>query len=377
MRILHVISGLDWGGGELFCERLLRALDPVRFTQCVVSLRGVGEVGERLRTYGFRVTALNARDVTLPISLWRLRGIIRAEEPDIVQGWLYNGNVAASLARILAGAHLPLIWNIRHSLDAWQMEPRGTRLAIRLGGILGRTPTRMVFNSERAVRQHEHYGYRSDKALVIPNGIDVARFHPDERARAGMRAHLGLNESETVIGALGRFHVLKNQTGFLRAARRMLGRRPNLRFVLTGAGVTYDNQCLAQLIRELGLSERVLLLGQVDATAELLNAMDIFVSPSLAEGFPNAVGEAMACGLPCVVTDAGASAELVGDSGIVVPRDAPEALANGILQMIHAGAEHRRALGAAARERIRLNYSMERIAEQYAVLYRSVCKRTW
>ncbi|MGH8281719.1 MAG: glycosyltransferase [Gammaproteobacteria bacterium] len=369
IRVLHISSSLEIGGAELFLERLIGTMDSTRFSHSVVTLFNMGKVGEHLRAHGINVTVLETRKAVPFMGLWRLRNIIRTEKPDLIQSWLYNSNIAASLARILTGIRCPLIWNVRHSLDAWQAEPWDTRFTIRLGGILSRTPTQVIFNSGRAVGQHERYGYRKDRAVVIPNGIDGAHFYPDEGKRADMRARLGLDESDVVVGTLGRFHTLKNQVGFLRAAHSMLGQRADLRFVMAGGGVTPDNGHLIRLIRELELSDRVLLLGEVDETAALLNAMDIFVSPSLAEGFPNAVGEAMACGRPCVVTDAGASAELVSDAGIVVPRDAPQALADAVVGMVNAGRERRHDLGVLARQRILQEYDQTRIAERYAVLY--------
>ncbi|MGH8403007.1 MAG: glycosyltransferase [Gammaproteobacteria bacterium] len=369
IRVLHISSSLETGGAEHFLERLIGTMDSTRFSHSVVALFNMGKVGERLRAHGIKVTVLETRKAVPFMALWRLRNIIHTEKPDLIQSWLYNCDIAASLARILAGIHCPLIWNVRHSLDAWQAEPWDTRFAIRLGGILGRTPTRVIFNSERAVGQHERYGYRKDMAVVIPNSFDCARFCPDEVARTDMRARLGLDESDVVVGTLGRFHALKNQVGFLRAAHGMLGQRTDLRFVMAGGGVTPDNGHLIRLIRELELNDRVLLLGEVDETAAMLNAMDIFVSPSLSEGFPNAVGEAMACGRPCVVTDAGASAELVNGTGIVVPRDAPQTLADAVVRLANVGRERRHDLGVLARQRILQEYDQTRIAERYAVLY--------
>ncbi|MGH8278468.1 MAG: glycosyltransferase, partial [Gammaproteobacteria bacterium] len=263
----------------------------------------------------------------------------------------------------------------RHSLDQWRDEKRLLRGEIRVSGWLAGMPDRIIFNSVRAARQHERLGYPETKVLVIPNGFDLEKFSPNTARRASVRVQLHIEPDAVVLGMIARYHPLKDHANFLRAARVIAGGCSGVRFVLVGRGITAENRVLTDIIRELGLGDRVLLLGERDDVPDLLNACDVYVSSSSSEAFPNAVGEAMSCGISCVVTNAGDSAELVADTGIVVPPKSPERLAEAVLQLIRAGADRRRELGAAARERIRLNYSNKKIAQQYADLYRSVCVR--
>lgn len=373
IRIVHVIDSLATGGTELFLERLLESLDAGEFEHRVVALSGSGPAGERMRRRGTRVETLGVRGRAGAVrGLFRLRRLLREARPDLVQGWLYHGNLAAGLAVRFGGARCPLLWNVRHSLDQWTDEKLRLRTEIRFSGWLAGTPQRIVFNSARAARQHEKWGYPRTKACVIPNGFDVGKFSPNVASRMATRAQLRMGSDALVMGTIGRYHPLKDHANFLRAARRVADAQPDARFVLAGRQLTPENRTLMNLIQELQLQERTVLLGERADVPDLLNAMDIYVSSSSSEAFPNAVGEAMSCGVACVVTDAGDSAELVADTGVVVPVKSPERLAEGVLQLIRTGTARRRELGAAARKRIRANYSNEKIAQQYADLYRSV-----
>lgn len=375
IRVAHIAAGLETGGGELFLERLVGALHGREFEQHVISMLDAGPVGARMRASGVDAKVLGCHGKTGALAgLYKLGSDLKRLRPDIVQGWLYHGNLAAWAGLRFSGVRCPLLWNIRHSLDQWAEESLFWRSEIRLGGWLGGAPQRIVFNSAHAARQHERLGYPSVKACVIPNGFDLEKFAPDGDAGDEMRSELGIGTNDVVFGIVGRYHPLKDYANFLRAAAIVAAADSAARFVLVGRRLTKDNRELMALIHDSGLKNRVIFLGERDDIPNLMNAFDIYVSSSSSEAFPNVVGEAMSCSLPCVVTDVGDSSELVGDSGIVVPPKSPQALAKGMLELAHTGADRRRELGAAARERIRLNYSMERIALQYADLYRLVCE---
>lgn len=377
IRILHVIDSLATGGTELFLARLVESFDVEEFEHRVVALFGSGPAGERMRRRGIRVEALQVRGRLGGVpGLLRLRRLLREVRPDLVQGWLYHGNLAAALAMRFGSVRFPLLWNVRHSLDQWADEKSRLRAEIRFSGWLAGAPQRVVFNSARSARQHEQWGYPRAKACVIPNGFDAGKFSPNAASRMSTRAQLAIGSDALVLGTIGRYHPLKDHANFLRAARGVADAQPDARFVLAGRQLTPENRTLMSLIQELQLQERVMLLGERADVPELLNAMDIYVSSSSSEAFPNAVGEAMCCGIPCVVTDTGDSAELVADAGLVVPVKSPRRLAEGALQLIRSGAARRKQMGVAARERIRLNYSNTKIAQQYADLYSSVCART-
>lgn len=375
MKVLHVISGMETGGAELFLERLTLGLASRDFSQTIVALRNAGGAATRLERAGVRVHALHAGPGSAGLkALFSLRSVARESAPDLIQGWLYYGNLGAGLARRIAGIHCPVLWNVRHSLDDWRNETAALRGVIRIGGLCSGSAMRIVYNSESAARQHERIGYPRGKTLVIPNGIDCSRFQPDAGLRHATRRQLGLDADAIVIGMVARFYPVKDHATFLAAARIVQDRIPQSRFLLVGHGTSRDNPAVAALLKKYQLDESALALGERQDTPALLNAMDVHVSSSRAEGFPNAVGEAMACGVPCVVTDVGASRELVGDTGVVVRPGSGQGLAEAIVGIAAQSSLQRQGLGEFARKRIIRRYSMEQCLSAYADLYRSLAR---
>jgi glycosyltransferase involved in cell wall biosynthesis len=206
--------------------------------------------------------------------------------------------------------------------------------------------------------------------VVIPNGFDPAAWKPQRSTE--LRRGLGLIDAHLVIGCVGRFNVAKDQGNFIAAAARIAAQREDCRFMLVGRGVEPGNTELIQWIEATGHAGRFLLLGERADVAACLGAMDVFVLPSRSEGFPNALGEAMAMGLPCVSTDVGDAAILLGDTGsVVAPRD-PGALAEAALALAARPPEQRRQLGQRARERVLARFSLQQTSERFAALYRQV-----
>jgi glycosyltransferase involved in cell wall biosynthesis len=269
-----------------------------------------------------------------------------------------------------------VVWNVRQSLADLTNERWLTRWVIRANAWLSARPSAIIYNSHTSARQHEAFGFAASLTRIIPNGFDTNLFHPDASARANVRRELGLGDDVVLIGLIGRYHPMKDHRMFLRAAALLAQGCPDVRFLLAGADVDAANPALATMIAESGIGDRVSLLGERDDTPRLNAALDIAGSASAwAEGFSNVVGEAMSCGVPCVVTDVGDSARIVGDTGIVVaPRD-PQALANAWRRLISLGLEGRRALGARARQRVIDQFSLGAVVRQYEDLYDSLLAR--
>ena len=186
-----------------------------------------------------------------------------------------------------------------------------------------------------------------------------------------MRSQLDLPLDCCLVGIVGRYHPQKDYPNFLKAAKLLLEQKPDTHFIMIGRGVTADNPEAAALISSLNLQNRVHLLGERQDVPQIISALDLFVSSSANEGFSNVVGEAMASGVPCVATDAGASAELLHSLCPVVPRGDPHSLAAAALSILTLSEDARRELGKKVRERIENGYSLERMLAQYADLYRS------
>jgi len=245
---------------------------------------------------------------------------------------------------------------------------------VRLCALLSGWPQAVIVNSVAGSAFHAQYGYRPRQWALIPNGIDTQHFHPDASARQEVRRELGLAPEALLIGLIARFDPMKDHATFLRAAGHLACVEARAQFVLVGEHVTVDNPELSALIAQSQLSGRVHLLGPRSDMPRLTAALDIASSSSISEGFPNVIGEAMACGVPCVVTDVGDSARIVEETGIVVPPRNPLALMEGWQKLIGLGKAGRQQMGWMARERIQQYYSLERIVQRYENFYMSLVK---
>lgn len=371
MRITHVITGLNTGGAETALCRLLETLRAPVFEHVVVALGGVGSLSARVSAVAELHHLGITRSRPRPRDLWRLRRILRASATDVIHGWMYHANIAASLAAIKLG--LPLLWGIRQSLYDIEMERRLTRLVINVGARLSGRPQYILYNSVVSAHQHEVAGYDSNRTKVIPNGFDTVAFQPDDSARLHIRAELMVPDDALLIGLVARVHPMKDHVNFLRAASVFVEQHPDAYFVLVGDGADVSNTSLAELAAELGLLERLRWCGRRTDVAAINAALDIACSSSSwGEAFPNAVGEAMACGIPCVATDVGDIPQIIGDTGVVVPARDAGALAAGWAQLAALDSSARRALGMRARQRIVDRYSLEAVGQQFADLYASL-----
>jgi glycosyltransferase involved in cell wall biosynthesis len=283
---------------------------------------------------------------------------------------MYHGNLVAQMLAALSPTAPPVIWNVRGSHSDLRQEKPRTALAIWLGARLSSLPCRIVNNSEASAELHEQrLRFASDRWEIIPNGFDLTRFGPCDAARRTVRDELSIPEDAPLIGLIGRCHPMKDHANFIRAAGLLVKTVPEAHFLLAGHGADTSNAVLTGQIREAGVAHRVHLLGARIDIARVTAALDIATSASYSEGFPNAIGEAMCCAVPCVVTDVGASASLVGSAGIVIPPRNTRALADAWRDLIALGAEARRKLGRTGRERIAAHFSVKSISKQYEELY--------
>lgn len=353
----------------------------------VVSLGDEGTIGPRIAALGVPVHCLRLqRNAPNPIRVLSILSLARRIDPQLIQGWMYHGNLMASVAALalrkraqkntlqekVPDVKLPVIWNIRQTIYDLRNERWLTARFIRLGARMSHRPATIIYNSQTSAGQHEALGYRAEKRVIIPNGFDCQALHPDEAARKAVRTELGIADDTVMIGLVARYHPMKDHAGFLRAAGAVARAHPQTKFVLAGTGVSSKQSELAAAVRQNGLQDHVILLNERSDIPSLNNAFDIACSASAwGEGFSNSIGEAMACGIPCAVTDVGDSAYLVGKTGLVAPPGEPQALANAIVQLIGMGLADRRQLGAKARNRIETEFSLPAIVRRYEDLYLS------
>ncbi len=368
VRVCHVITGLERGGAETALLRLLARLDRQLFAATVISLTDRGALGDAIAETGADLHCLGWRRgrPPLPWQLVRLARGLRRAAPDLVQTWLYHADLAGLLAAGLAGRP-PVLWNIRCSDMEFHRYGRGTRLTVRLAARLSHRPAGVVVNSAAGLLVHEGLGYRPRAWHLIPNGIDTERFRPDPGAGAAWRRDEGLAEVDVpLIGHVARLDPQKDHDGFLQALALLAGSGVGFRAVLAGR----DTPALASRLAALGLAGQVRLLGERADMPALMCGLDLFcMSSAYGEGFPNVLGEAMACGLPAVATDVGDAGTILGAPDRLVPPRDPAALAAALEAVLRLAPEARRAMGAAGRARIAADFTLDRAAGRYAALY--------
>ena len=373
MNLLHFIIGLNVGGAELMLKRLIESHQGnSNYRHVVISLTLVSKVGAQLQEMGVEVRALGMRSpLDIPRVLWQLMRVIRAERPDIVQTWMYHADLLGGLAARLAG-NRNVIWGVRTT----EVSAGGLSaiVAVRKACALLSwwVPHRIVCAAEASRIAHAALGYDAARMVVIPNGFDMAGLVVTSVQRTALREKCGFGVDDVVIGSLGRFNPDKDQESFVRAAGRLAQQNTQVRFLLVGRDLDAGNVELARWLAKTGHANRFVLLGERADVSICLAAMDIFCLSSRTEGFPNVVGEAMAMGLPCVVTDVGDAAMLVADAGVVVPKENSVALAQGLSRVLTMTPDARQRLGQQAKARIQAEFTMERARERFEALYERI-----
>ncbi len=369
-KIMHVITTLGPAGAEIMLSRVISGMDRTRFENEVVSLTGILDLAEKMRGIGAGVRTLNMKtSAPNPLLVMRLAQWIRESKPDVIHTWMYHANLVGALAARLAG-NVPVVWGIHHSALDPRIDKRRTMLVNRICAFLSRKfPARIVCCSEASLCIHKNLRYAAEKMEVIPNGFDLEQVKPDPDARASVRQELGIPADVPLIGIAARFHPLKDHFNFVSAAVRLHKQMPKVHFLLCGLDITWQNSLLAGWIETAGIRDCCHLLGLRHDMSRLFSGMDIATTASRSEAFPIAIGEAMACGTPCVVTDVGDCALIVGATGIVVAPGNPCALAEAWRNLIEAGPGVRHRLGMAARHRVQQHFSLPTIVERYQAMY--------
>lgn len=368
IRILHVTSGLGVGGAETMLFRLVQSLHGHDgHEHAVVALTGTSSFD--FKSIGVPVDVVDLKKMANPLSsLARLRQAIRRHEPDLIQAWMYHGNVAATLA---APKGVPIVWGIHHSLHDVGNEKFSTRVLIGVGAKLGnwRNVRRIVYVSGKSKAQHCLRGYPEAKAIIIPNGFNCVEFSPDDGTRVSVRSELGFGDNHLLIGNFGRYHPVKDHDLLLRAFATIATDFARARLLLAGTGMTEANSELIELIRMLGIADQVVLLGPRNDMPRMYNALDLYVLSSKSESFPNVLGEASACGVPSISTDVGDAARIVSEAGCIIPPSCIGGLCDALRQMLSLGSLERRSIGARARQNVVDHYELPVIVRAYAGLY--------
>jgi len=371
-RVLHIITTLDNGGAERALYNLIVGGLASTDEHFILSLRDEGKYGQLLSEEGIPVFSLGMKQSIPGIRIInRLRIVIRKVQPDIIQGWMYHGNLASIIAKMMFTRRSVVVWNIRQSLYDLTTEKIMTQYIIKIARFISGSVDKILYNSQLSRQQHEDFGFNKKSAEVIPNGFDSKRLLPNKTIAREQRRVLGIPKDALIIGHIARFHPMKDHVTFLNAAVRVAKEATNVWFVFIGYGVTSDNSFLNNKVPE-SFKERFLFLGDRDDVTDLMQILDLSCLSSWSEAFPNVLGEAMALGKPCVATDVGDCADIIGDIGFIVPSKDEKAMAEALLAFIFKSKEQRDQMGMAARERIEKKYALPKIVNQYKMLYENI-----
>lgn len=389
-RVLHVITGLNVGGAETWLCRMLAGMSPgcwgKRLEHRVVTLLPCGPLAEPIRALGVEVESLGmARGVPSAGALLRLAAIMRSWRPQVVQTWLYHADLLGWAARaLLVGRRPALSWGIRCAYMDFSQYGLATRLTVRTCAALSGRVQTVVANSRAGAEHHvRELGYNAGTMRVIENGVDLERYRPDAAAREELRREWGVDADDVLVGVVARVDPMKGHDVFCRMAEQVRARcGVSVRFVFCGLGTRPGEDGWADfqvMLEGSGLSGAAVLLGQRRDVERVWAALDVAVLPSLGEGFPNALLEALACGVPAVALDVGDAAAIVGPGGAVVPssggvEERASALAGEVERLVGLDSEERVRLGRQGRVHVSGRYSLEGAVGNWAEhLYGLAC----
>ncbi|MBL4747423.1 MAG: glycosyltransferase [Magnetovibrio sp.] len=374
IKITHIITGLSVGGAENVLLRLLRNMDKNTFENRVISLTDMGPLAQHMVNDGIAVSAMNFLKGNVNFTPFaKLTTELRTNKPHLVQTWMYHADLIGGLAARLASC-APVMWNLRQStLDKNHSKPSTITTAnvcARLSSVL---PNTIVCGSESARLVHTNLGYDATKMVVLHNGFDTQKFKSSSQQRTAFRVKYNIPEDAILIGNPSRYDRQKDHTTFLQAAARVIQEIPNAHFVLCGENITFSNKELSSAIQNLDLSKSIHLLGLLDDMSPFYSAIDILaLSSAYGEGAPNVLGEAMSAQVPCVTTDVGDSAYIIGDTGIAVPPHTAKAFTKALIKFCKETPDQRLMRGKAARIRIENIFDLSTMSKRYEDLYKRV-----
>jgi len=360
IKLTFLVRSLDHGGTQRQLVTLAKALNKKQFEPTVIAFYSGYALEKELAAAGIPLISLRKRGRwdALGFSIRLIRELQRSR-PDILHSYLDIPNLLALFARLFVSTRV--VWGIRTSEIYLNHYDWLRCLSAKLERLGSRFADLIIVNSSAGYQRHIAMGFPAEKMVVIPNGVNTGEFRPDEVARQKQRSQWSIGNDRKLVGIIGRLDPMKDHDLFLQAASLVSRVRSDVRFVCVGGGPPQYAESLRANAAVSKLSDQVLWAGAMDNMPSAYNALDLLVSASVAEGFSNVIAEGMACGVPCVVTDVGDSAWLVGDTGIVVPPSDARALAEGLLTILDSDP---RELGLRARTRIVENFNAQQLSER-------------
>ena len=333
MKVIHVITGLQDGGAEAVLYRL--CIHEKNCEHVVISLMDQGRYGSLLGNFGIAVHCLNMSSGRVSISgLVTLFRLIKKLEPDVVQTWMYHADIIGGFIARLSGVK-NIVWGVHHSTLSIADSKLSTVIIARINAFLSHfIPNKIIYCADASREVQESIGFNRKKGYVINNGYNVDEFIPSYEMGGEFRAELGVDDNCFLLGHVGRYSPYKDYPNLLKSVSLLSGQNKNIKLVMVGSELDEGNDELVGMLNALQLSNKVFLLGRREDIPRIMNGVDLFLLSSITEAFPNVLNESMSCKTPCVTTDVGDAAFIVGSTGWVVPPGSPALMKEAILQAI-------------------------------------------
>ena len=372
LKVLYIVTSLTSGGAEAMIYKLAKHMPKEDVDLSIITLRFGGFYEEKLLEYGIVVEDMGFKKNPFSIlPLYRLLNSVRRLKPDVIHTWLYHADFIGGIMVKLSQWNAKLIWSIRGEEVSLKANKLQTYLFIRGCGLLSKVvPDSIVSNSSKGTESHIGIGYPRKKIAFIPNGFEVNR---PTTPGLGIREEVSLiAEGEFVIAHIGRLDYQKNQRDFVRVAEIISKLMSNVRFIMVGNGVTNDCEWLQQLVVDCSLTSKLTLLGERRDIPDILSQVDIVVSTSLGEAFPNVVGEAIMAEVPCIVTDVGDCRKIVGDDSMCFDIGNVEGIARRAVQILNMDKSEKVRFIKQISTGFKSKYSIENVAQQFIDCYREI-----
>lgn len=365
--IVHIITGLGGGGAETMLYKLLCHQEKGKYSIKVISMTDRGVMAEKIEKLGIQVYTLDMkRGIPTIKALLKAKKICKNAR--IIQTWLYH----ADLLGYIVGKVFykkKVIWGVRQSNLDKRINKRTTLIVAKINSFLSKKVDFIISCSKEAVKTHTSIGYCKEKFVIIPNGFDLNRFYKINHAKIELSNEIQINEANDIILAVGRWDAAKGYETLLKSVSLLKESHSNFICLIAGENLEKENILLAEIIKKYNVEDHIHLLGRRDDIPKLMSAADVFVLSSEGEGFPNVLGEAMACETVCVATNVGDSKYIVDRFGMIVEKNNAPALQNGMIRVLSMTKQERQLLGKEARKRISDEFNIIKIVERYEVLY--------
>lgn len=372
MKVLHVITGLGSGGAENALLRLITKTSS-SITHVIVCLGGEDQLSSKFLSTGFPIYHLNMKSGQPSIAAVRkLITICKQEKPQAVQTWMYHSDLIGGLVAMIQ--KIPVVWSIRQDSPTVALNGLSTWLIAKCCALLSSLiPESITCNSNKAILNHVDFGYAENKFVCIPNGFEDNSGENINTVQDTIRHQSGIRKGDCIIGHVARFHPVKNHQGFLKAFEILQRQYPQVKAVMIGQNITNSNHSLLSGVSE-SVKGKLVLLGARSDVTSLYGLFDFFVMNSYSEAFPNVVAEAMLNGIPCIVTNVGDAAEIVGDTGWIIPVGDTALLSQALHEALQLSSEEKMKKGKEARQRILKEYSIQNMVTQFEAVWNNIIK---